>query len=171
MEFLIPSFELIVRVTVIYFVILVCIRLTGKREIGQMSPFDLVLLLLIASAVQGAMIGPDKSFLGGILAALTLFSLNAVIARITFKNLRFRRMIEGVPTLLVHNGEILKKNLKKENLSYQDLEEAFREHGIASVADVKVAVLEVDGSISVIRVSDVSPTSIPPHHFRMLRRK
>ncbi len=168
---LFSMFPIILRVTVIYFIILIGIRCTGKREIGQMSPFDLVLLLLISNAVQNAMLGPDVSLVGGIVAACTLFLWNAVIARLTFMVPRFRHLIEGSPTLLIHNGKILENNLKKEGLTHEIIEEALREHGVDSTRDVKVGILEVDGSVSIVRVSDASTAHIPHHHFRILRKK
>src|SRR5512137_2633115 len=93
--------EIILRTAVVYFVILLGIRLTGKREIGQMTPFDLALLLLISNAVQNAMTGPDTSVTGGIVAAGTLLFLNAAVTRIVWRNRKVRRIVEGTPRLLI----------------------------------------------------------------------
>src|SRR5581483_1840869 len=95
------------RTSAIYLLILLGLRISGKREVGQMTPFDLTLLLLISNAVQNAMTGPDTSLAGGIVAACTLLLLNYAIAEVSGGNRRFRRMVEGQPSLLIHNGEII----------------------------------------------------------------
>src|ERR1700687_4840016 len=96
-------FEIVLRTVVICLVVLIGVRLSGKREVGQMTPFDLTLLLLISNSVQNAMTGPDNSLLGGIVAAATLLVVNYLVAEVSGLNRRFRRVIEGSPTLLVHN--------------------------------------------------------------------
>jgi uncharacterized membrane protein YcaP (DUF421 family) len=97
--------QIAVRTLVIYAVVLLGVRLSGKREVGQMTPFDLTLLLLISNAVQNAMTGPDTSLLGGIVAAATLLLVNYLVAEVSGMNRRFRRVIQGSPSLLVHNGQ------------------------------------------------------------------
>jgi uncharacterized membrane protein YcaP (DUF421 family) len=146
----IPPFSIIFRTAVIYLIILVGLRLAGKREIGQMTIFDLVMLLLIANAVQNAMVGPDTSLIGGILAAAVLLILNYGIARLRLYSPLVRRLVEGTPTLLVLHGETITRNLHREGLDQDILETALREHGISEISDVEMAVLEVDGSISVV---------------------
>ncbi|HTY38110.1 MAG TPA: YetF domain-containing protein [Bacteroidota bacterium] len=163
--------EIILRTAIVYFVILVGIRLTGKREIGQMTPFDLALLLLISNAVQNAMTGPDTSVSGGIVAAGTLLLLNAAVNQIVWRNKKVRKLVEGSPTLLIRHGKILKQNLEVEKLTVESLTQALREHGVASVSDVSVAVLEIDGSISVLKNDEVPPTDRPHRHFRFIGRK
>lgn len=163
--------QIALRVAVVYAVVLVGIRLTGKREVGQMSPFDLVLLLLIANAVQNAMTGPDTSLKGGIIAAATLLGLNAFIARFVLKRKKWREVIEGVPTILIHDGKIIEANLIHERISRDILDQALREHGASSPAEVELAVLEVDGSVSVIRYVDLPTPPHPPRHFRVLKKK
>ena len=163
--------EIALRATIIYIVVLIGIRLTWKREVGQMTPFDLVLLLLIANAVQNAMTGPDTSVTGGIVAAATLLTVNAVVTGVVWRHRGVRQFVEGTPTLLVHSGKILSENLAKEKVSTDELQQALREHGIATVADVNLAVLEVDGAISVLK-NDEMPTHMRPHHrIRFLRKK
>ena len=108
--------EIVLRVSIVYAVVLVGIRLTGKREVGQMTPFDFVLLLLIANAVQNAMTGPDTSLPGGIIAAATLLCVNAIVTRLAWRNRGIRRTMECSPTLLVNNGKVLVKNLEKERI-------------------------------------------------------
>jgi uncharacterized membrane protein YcaP (DUF421 family) len=149
-ELAIPAWNIVLRTAVIYLVILIGLRLAGKREIGQMTMFDLVVLLLLANAVQNAMVGPDTSLAGGILAAVVLLVLNAVVARLRLRWPRLRRVVEGSPTLLVLHGEVMADHLRREGLDQETLEAALREHGVADLSDVEMAVLEIDGSISVV---------------------
>ena len=151
--------EITLRTTVIYAVVLAGVRLSGKREVGQMTPFDLTLLLLISNAVQNAMTGPDTSLLGGVVAASTLLILNYLIAEVSGGNRRFRKFIQGQPSLLVHDGEVIPSHMAKEHISMDELNRAMREHGIAHCKDVALAVLEVDGSISCLKYDDIQPTA------------
>src|SRR5437870_8769054 len=109
------------RTAVIYAVVLVGVRLTGKREVGQMTPFDLTLLLLLSNSVQNAMTGPDTSVAGGIVAASVLLLLNSVLGRVSGLDRRWRRLVQGSPTLLVHNGEVVPDHMKKEGISEDEL--------------------------------------------------
>jgi len=151
--------EIALRTAVIYAVVLLGVRLSGKREVGQMTPFDLTLLLLISNAVQNAMTGPDTSLLGGVIAASTLLLLNYLIAEVSGGNRRFRKFVEGQPSLLVHDGEVITSHMAKEHVSMDELQRALREHGIASYHDVALAVLEVDGSISCLKYDEIKPTA------------
>ncbi len=163
--------EIAIRAAIIYFVVLIGLRLTGKREVGQMTPFDLVLLLLIANAVQNAMTGPDTSVTGGIVAAATLLVMNVLVTRLVWRNRKIRQVVEGSPTLLIRHGKILKDHLDKEKISIESLRQALREHGVADMADVNLAVLEIDGSISVLKNEDMPAVSRPHHHVRFLQKK
>jgi uncharacterized membrane protein YcaP (DUF421 family) len=141
---------ILLRTILVYLVILVGLRLSGKREIGQMTVFDLVVLLLISNAVQNAMVGPDTSLTGGILAAVVLLVLNAIIARLRLRSPLLRRWVEGTPTLLVLHGEVIPAHMRREGIDDDSLLTALREHGVAAVSEVEMAVLEIDGSISVV---------------------
>ena len=152
--------NIIFRTVVVYLVIIVGLRLSGKREIGQMTVFDLVLLLLIANAVQNAMVGPDTSLLGGILAAVVLMVMTVILARLRMHSPRLRRLVEGTPTLLVLRGEIITKNMLHEGVDKETLFAAMREHGVADIGEVGMAVLEIDGSISVVPTGRGTPTSL-----------
>jgi uncharacterized membrane protein YcaP (DUF421 family) len=163
--------EIMLRTAVVYFVILIGIRLTGKREIGQMTPFDLALLLLLSNAVQNAMTGPDTSVSGGIVAAATLLLLNAAVTQVVWKNEKVRKIVEGTPTLLIRHGKLIQEHLDKEKVTADALTQALREHGVASVKDVSVAVLEIDGSISVLKNEEIPSTDRPHGHFRFIGRK
>jgi uncharacterized membrane protein YcaP (DUF421 family) len=124
--------QIALRTGVIYLVVLIGVRLSGKREVGQMTPFDLTLLLLLSNSVQNAMTGPDTSLLGGVVAACTLLLMNYVVADISGANRRFRKFIQGQPSLLIHDGAIIE-------------------------AQVALAVLEVDGSISCLKYDEIKP--------------
>ena len=163
--------DIALRTAIIYAAVLVGMRLAGKRQVGQMTPFDLVLLLLIANAVQNAMTGPDTSLIGGLAAAATLLVLNTVISRLALRNRSIHSIVEGNPTLLVHSGKVIKSHLEREKIGEQELQQALREHGIASVEEVQGAVLEIDGSISVIKKDEMPKTPQPHHRIRFLQSK
>ncbi len=145
------------RTATIYVVVLAGVRLSGKREVGQMTPFDLTLLLLISNAVQNAMTGPDTSLIGGVVAAATLLVLNYFVAEVSGGNRRFRKFVQGQPSLLVHDGQVITAHMAREHVSIDELQRSLREHGIANTKDVALAVLEVDGSISCLKYDDLSP--------------
>src|SRR2546421_12944711 len=159
--------EIALRTAAIYGVVLLGVRLSGKREVGQMTPFDLTLLLLISNAVQNAMTGPDTSLLGGVVAAGPLLALNYFVAELSGANRRFRRFVQGQPSLLVHDGQVIASHMAKEHVSMDELQRALREHGINSFHDVALAVLEVDGSISCLKYDELAPAA----HNHMVRRK
>jgi uncharacterized membrane protein YcaP (DUF421 family) len=156
---------IIARTLVIYLVILAGLRLSGKREIGQMTVFDLVVLLLIANAVQNAMVGPDTSLLGGILAALVLLGVNAAVARLRLTSPGLRRLVEGTPTLLVLHGEVVLEHMRREGIDQESLLAALREHGVSDINEVEMAVLEIDGSISVVPQGGITTTVKKPLKF------
>jgi uncharacterized membrane protein YcaP (DUF421 family) len=162
LSFGIPAWSIVLRTAVVYLVVLVGMRLAGKREMGQMTIFDLVLLLLIANAVQNAMVGPDNSLVGGLLAAMVLLILNALIAASRLRWPKLRQAIEGSPTILVLHGTVVEDHLRREGLDLDTLQAACREHGIVDVSKVEMAVLEIDGSISIV------PTD---EHTKHVRRK
>src|SRR5436190_12373569 len=149
--------EIAARTAVIYGIVLIGVRISGKREVGQMTPFDLTLLLLISNGVQNAMTGSDTSLLGGVIAAATLLILNYFVAEFSGANRRFRKLVQGQPSLLVHDGKVIEAHMAKEHVSMDELQRALREHGIGSYHDVALAVLEVDGSISCLKYDEIKP--------------
>ena len=149
--------QIALRTGVIYLVVLIGVRLSGKREVGQMTPFDLTLLLLLSNSVQNAMTGPDTSLIGGVVAASTLLLLNYLVGTFSGVNRGFRRVVQGEPSLLVHDGKAIEPHMAREHVSMDELHRALREHGIASVHDVALAVLEVDGSISCMKYDEIKP--------------
>ncbi|MBI3635531.1 MAG: DUF421 domain-containing protein [Candidatus Rokubacteria bacterium] len=136
---------------------LLAFRFTGKRQVGQLTPFDLVVLLIISNVVQNAVIGNDNSLTGGIVGAVTILALNYAVVEVTFRSKRLRRLLEATPTVLVHNGRIIESNLAKERITRDDLFAALRRSGCVSPEDVRFAVLEENGGISVV------PRATPPH--------
>lgn len=146
----IPVWEKVLRSAVIYFFLLIAFRVTGKRQVGQLTPFDLVVILIISNVVQNAIIGNDNSLGGGLLGAATILLLNFIVAEATYRFKVTRRILEGEPTILVHNGKILKDNLKRERITVEDLEAACRKNGVAKLGKIRYAVLEENGQISVI---------------------
>ncbi len=146
-----PVVEKIVRAAIVYVFLLAALRLTGKRQLGQMSSFDLVVLLIISNVVQNAMIGNDNSLTGGLIGAATILLLNYVIARLVVTNKGTERLIEGSPTLLIHNGKVIDANLRHELLTREELMAALRRQGILSVDEVRVALLEETGAITAVR--------------------
>jgi uncharacterized membrane protein YcaP (DUF421 family) len=151
--------NIFLRTVIVYGVVLAGVRLSGKREVGQMTPFDLTLLLLLSNAVQNAMTGPDTSLAGGVVAAITLLVLNYFIADLSGANRRFRKFVQGEPSLIVHDGQVIEAHMAKEHVSMDELERAMREHGISDYHQVALAVLEVDGSISFLKYDDLNPSS------------
>jgi uncharacterized membrane protein YcaP (DUF421 family) len=149
--------QIVLRTGIIYLLVLIGVRLSGKREVGQMTPFDLTLLLLLSNSVQNAMTGPDTSLAGGAVAAGTLLVLNYGVAGLSGSNRRLRRLIEGEPSLLVHDGKIIQSHMARERVSMDELHRALREHGINSCDQVALAVLEVDGSISCLKYDEIKP--------------
>lgn len=158
--------EVVARSAVVYAFILAAVRVLGKREAGQLSPYDLVLLLLLSNAVQNAMVGPSTSLGAGLAAAATLLVMNLAVARLVLRGGRFASTLRGSPTMLVHDGHLVPEHLRHEGLTLEDLNQALREHGVPEIADVHLAVLEVDGTISVLRREDVKDTG---HHRRRVR--
>lgn len=165
-----PVAQILVRCLVVYFFVLAGLRLTGKREVGQMTPFDLVLILLISNAVQNAMVGPDNSLLGGLIAAAVLLLVNLALGRLAPRSRVVSSLLKGHATLLINRGVIQQAHCQREGVTTEDLMAALREHGIAHLDDVRLAVLEVDGSISVLKNDDVAPRGEKAYRrFRYLK--
>ncbi len=153
--------EFIIRATVVYLFLLVMLRLTGKRQTGELSPFDLVLLLILSNAVQNSMNGGDNSVTGGLILALTLMLLNSLVGWLTFKSKSLEALIEGRPIIVIHNGKIDHAALSSVNMTIHELHEALRNNGCAGASQVRFAVVENTGKISVVRKEDGQQTSSP----------
>ena len=157
------------RTALVYVGLFAGLRLMGKRELGQMTVFDLIVILLIANAVQNAMTGPDFSVQGGLLAAAVLLVANFFVSLIPLRGRRWGRLLGGTPTVLIQDGRFIDPHLRRERIDREDVEMAMREHGVESVKDVKLAVLETDGSISVVPSS--SQVIRAHRHVRQLRKR
>lgn len=142
--------ELVLRSVVVYSALIVILRLTGKRQVGQLAPFDLVLLLVLSNAVQNSMNGGDNSLPGGLISAVTLVAVNYLVGYATFKNKRIEALIEGRPLLIVHNGHVLKDVLAHAMVTHHELDAALRQTGHGCIDEVHTAILENNGSITVI---------------------
>jgi len=150
----IPWWEFIVRGIIVYVFLLVLIRISGKRQVGQLAPFDLVLLLVLSNAVQNAMNGGDNSVLGGLISAMTLVGLNYTIGYATYRSKKLEAFIEGRPLLIVHDGKLFEDVMASAQLTHHELNSALRQAGCLSIANVRTAILENNGSISVVKRDD-----------------
>jgi uncharacterized membrane protein YcaP (DUF421 family) len=162
--------DVALRTSVVYFFVLIGLRLTGTRTLGQLTVFDFVLLLIISNAVQNAMVGPDTSLAGGLVAAGILMSWHWVIDRVRLGNRRLAKLLAGEGIMLIYHGKILAEHAHRAGVTRDELLQALREHGVARVEDVLFAVLEPDGTISVIRNDDMKPGERPHHRIRAIRR-
>src|SRR5438034_9082506 len=152
------GFEIVARTLIIYACLLLALRVVGKREIGQMATFDLVVILLISNAVQNAMVGSDVSVTGGLIAAGVLIGANYGVATARERVLWLREAVEGSPTVVVSDGKLLRQNIRREGLAEEEVLMAIREHGLNNIDEVQLAVLETDGSISVVQAGNASIT-------------
>lgn len=168
-ELHVPVWELMVRSTIIYLAMLVALRLFGKREVGQFTLIDLVLILLLANAVQPAMTGPDTSLSGGLVIIATLVLVNRTISWARTHVPLIQRLVESPPTVLARDGAWITEALAREELSLEDCEMALREHGVGDISDVKLVVLEGDGMISVVP-ADRSKAGPRRPRVRIVRR-
>ena len=142
--------EIVLRVALVYLFLVLVLRVSGKREVGQMSILELVVVLLISDAVQNSMVGENSSVWGGMIAVLTLLGMDYGLNLLTRRSRRLRGAIEGEPRLLVRDGRLLTKAVSEEGLDAEEVRAAVRQAGLARIEDVRIAVLETDGSISVI---------------------
>ena len=145
--------EIILRSVAVYLFLLIAIRFFGKKEFSQLTIIDLVFILLISNSVQNAMVGSNTSLVGGLIAAASLFVTNYLLKIILYKDRRISKLLQGNPVMLIHQGIILEEHLKKEHITIEELELAAREHGVPSLKEVNLAVLEIDGSISILSES------------------
>lgn len=145
-----PYFDIILRSAAVYFFMVIALRIFGKKELSQLNSADVILILLISNSVQNAMVGSNSSLLGGLLAALSLFSINFLLKKVMYKSKKIADLIQEKPEVLIHNGIIDYKILAKLEITSAELDEVIREHGIENTKEVKLAMMEIDGNISVI---------------------
>jgi uncharacterized membrane protein YcaP (DUF421 family) len=142
--------EFVVRAVVVYVFLLALLRVTGKRQVGQLAPFDLVLLLVLSNSVQNAMNGGDNSVAGGMILAVTLVALNYGVGWLTWRSPRAEALIEGRPVILVHDGVVDRRAMSRVQMTKHELEAALRAEGCAGAVEARFVVLENNGHITVI---------------------
>lgn len=142
--------SIVMRSVIVYLFVILAIRLFGKKELSQLSIVDLVFILLISNSLQAAMIGNDTTLAGGLIAAGSLFIVNWILKNLIYKSKKLSETIQGSPILLVYEGKVFHKHLEKAQISHEELEAAIREHGVKDITAVDLAILEVDGNISVL---------------------
>jgi uncharacterized membrane protein YcaP (DUF421 family) len=147
----VPWWELVIRSVVVYAFLLVALRLSGKRELGQLAAFDFVLLLILSNAVQNSMNGGDTSLAGGLISAATLVALNFTMGFAVYRSRRIERLIDGQPEVLIHEGKLSERVMARAQLTRQELEAALRREGCASLSECRTAILENNGAISVVQ--------------------
>jgi uncharacterized membrane protein YcaP (DUF421 family) len=162
-----PVAEKILRPIIVYVFLIGGLRLAGKREMAQLNPFDLVVLLMLSNTVQNAIIGDDNSVTGGLIGATSLLAINYVVVRFLFRRMRLDRFLEGTPTPLIEGGRLVRKNLQRELITETELATAARRQGFHSLNEVERAVLETGGSIS---FTGKDPAPMQTHHDEVLRR-
>jgi len=152
-----PWWEFVLRALAVYIFLLVALRLTGKRQVGQLAPFDFVLLLVLSNAVQNSMNAGDNTVGAGIVLVLTLLAVNGFMSWLTYRNKTAEILLEGKPQILVHNGVVDKRIMARERITQHELLSAMRQVGVVNVDDVRVAILENTGRINVIAKPQAAP--------------
>ncbi|WP_264564545.1 DUF421 domain-containing protein [Flavobacterium sp. N3904] len=145
-----PFLDIIIRSAAVYLFMIIALRLFGKKELSQLNTADVILILLISNSVQNAMVGNNTTLWGGMAAASVLFMINFVLKKLMYRYKKFSEFMLEKPEILIHNGTLDFKSLSKLNITSDELREAMREHGVEYFTDVKLAMLEIDGNISII---------------------
>ena len=162
-----PVAEKILRPIVVYVFLIVGLRLAGKRELAQLNPFDLVVLLTLSNTVQNAIIGEDNSITGGLIGAATLLIVNYLVVRLLYYHEKVERLIEGEPDVLIEGGVVLMERLKKEFITMTELEAAAHKQGFASLDVIDRAILDPGGTISFL---SKTPSPDDRRHRELLAR-
>jgi uncharacterized membrane protein YcaP (DUF421 family) len=162
-----PILEKLLRPVIVYLVLVLLLRLFGKRELAQLNPFDLVVLLSLSNTVQNAIIGDDNSVTGGIIGAFSLLAINWLVVRVLFRSRRMTRALEGRATILVHNGQIDKRALDREALTREELIEGIHRQGFEDLHQVRRCQLEPNGTFY---VEAFEPSIADKHHAELLER-
>ena len=145
-----PYIDITLRSVAVYFFMIIALRIFGKKELSQLNTADVILILLISNSVQNAMVGANTSLYGGIIAAFSLFLINFIFKKVMLKSKFIKGLVQDKPEILIHNGKTEFKTLARLGITSEELEEAMREHGIEYYKDVKLAMFEIDGNISII---------------------
>jgi uncharacterized membrane protein YcaP (DUF421 family) len=161
-----PYLDIIIRSASVYLFMIIALRIFGKKELSQLNTADVILILLISNSVQNAMVGSDTSLWGGLAAAAVLFIINFCIKKLMYKFPKFSDFMQEKPEILIHNGTLDFKSLSKLNITSDELREAMREHGVEDFSEVKLAMLEIDGNISIIS----GEKNLHQTHYKRLKR-
>ncbi len=145
-----PYLDIIIRSACVYLFMLIALRIFGKKELSQLNTADVILILLISNSVQNAMVGSNTSIYGGLAAAAVLFIINFGLKKMMYEFPKFSDLMQEKPEVLIHDGKLDFKALSKLNITSEEIQEAMREHGVEHFSDVKLAMLEIDGNISII---------------------
>lgn len=150
----IPYWEVILRAGLVYLFMVFAMRFMGKRQIGELAPFEFVLLLLISNGVQNSMNGGDNTVTAGLIITVTLLALSAGLAKLAFFNKSAEKFIEGRPEILIHNGVLFVDVMTRNQLTHHEMNNILRDNGCLSVDDVRLAILETNGHINVLKKED-----------------
>jgi uncharacterized membrane protein YcaP (DUF421 family) len=161
-----PYLDIIVRSASVYLFMLIALRIFGKKELSQLNTADVILILLISNSVQNAMVGSDTSLWGGLAAAAVLFIINFTLKKLMYTFPKFSDLMQEKPEVLIHDGKLDFKALSKLNITSDEIQEAMREHGIEHFSEVKLAMLEIDGNISIISGNK----NLRQTHYKRLKR-
>ena len=145
-----PYLDIVIRSVAVYLFMVIALRIFGKKQLSQLNTADVILILLISNSVQNAMVGNNTSLYGGMIAALALFVVNYIFKKIMLKSNLIKELVQDTPEILIHNGKIAFGTISKLGITNDELQEAMREHGVEYYKDVKLAMFEIDGSISII---------------------
>ncbi|MES2862832.1 MAG: YetF domain-containing protein [Bacteroidota bacterium] len=145
-----PYLDIVLRSVCVYFFMIIALRIFGKRELSQLNSSDIVLILLISNAVQNAMVGSDVSLEGGIIAAFSLFLINLIFKKVINKSSFLKQLVQSKPEILIHDGKVDFKTLSRLGITSDELDEVIREHGVENYKQVKLAMFENNGNISII---------------------
>lgn len=162
-----PYLDIILRSAGLYLFMVIALRVFGKKELSQLNTADVILILLISNSVQNAMVGSDTSLWGGLAAATVLFVINFVLKKLMYRYKEFSDFMQEKPEILIHDGNLDFKILSKLNITSDELKEAMREHGVEYFKDVKLAMLEIDGNISIIS----GDTNLTQTHYKRRRNR
>lgn len=145
-----PYLDIVIRSLSVYLFMVIALRIFGKKQLSQLNTADVILILLISNSVQNAMVGNNTSLYGGLVAALALFIVNLLFKKVMLKSSFIKELVQDTPEILIHNGKIAFSTISKLGITNDELQEAMREHGVEYYKDVKLAMFEIDGSISII---------------------
>ena len=162
-----PYFDIILRSVSVYLFMVIALRIFGKKELSQLNTADVILILLISNSVQNAMVGSNSSLAGGLVAALVLFIINFILKKVMFHSKSFSDLVQDKPLILIHDGKIDFKALSRLEISSDEIDEVIREHGVESYKEVKLAMMEIDGNISVI---SGDKNLVQTHHKRKIHK-